>query len=103
MIQAIAYALTLMSSQPVFCTETLRWDDNPLAANHLITLSFEGPDGKMYFLNYETKESKIELMTPYGRKCTVTVAAVYYKPNGDMYTLSAEPFEFEGCASKKKK
>jgi hypothetical protein len=63
MIQAIAYALTLLTTQPVFCNETLVWDD--------------------------------------GRKCQVTVGAIYLKENGDVYTLSSEPFEFEGCRSKR--
>jgi hypothetical protein len=101
MIQAIAYALTLLTTQPVFCNETLVWDDNPLAIGYVVAVSFEGPDGKLYMYSQEEKTNSAQLLTPYGRKCQVTVGAIYMKDNGDVYTLSSEPFEFEGCRSKR--
>lgn len=103
MIQAIAYALTLMTSQPVFCNETLVWDANFLAIGYLVTVSFEGPDGKRYFYTQEERTNSAQLLTPYGRTCNVSVSAIYLNGNGDPYTLTSEPFEFEGCASKKRR
>lgn len=103
MIGAISLALTLISTQPVFCNETLAWEGNPLAVSYAVSVSFEGPDGMLYFVNYETEEARCELLVPYGRKCMVMVAAVYRKDDGDVYTLTSEPFEFEGCASKKRR
>lgn len=103
MIQAIAYAIALMFNQPVFCKETLAWDANPLAIGYHVSMSFVGPDGKTYFQHYETDTARCELITPYDRPCMVTVGAVYKKENGDVYILTSEPFEFEGCASKKRK
>jgi len=103
MIQALALAASLMSTQPVFCRETLVWDANPLAIGYTVLASFTGPDGIVYFQHWETTEAKCLLVTPYGRKCMVTVAALYEKANGDVYSLESEPFEFEGCASRRKK
>jgi hypothetical protein len=103
MIQAIAYALALMTSQPVFCTETLDWDGSPFALGYIVTVSFEGPDKKLYSYSQTEKESRAQILTPYGRKVYIMVGAVYEEDNGDVYTLTSEPFQFEGCASKKRK
>jgi hypothetical protein len=103
MIEAIAYALALMHTQPVFCRETLVWEDNPLAVAYSVAVSFEGPDKQQYIYTLATTTNEALLLAPYGRKCIVTVGAVYVRYDGDVYTLTSEPFEFEGCASKRKK
>ena len=102
MTGAISLAMTLLMQQPVFCHETLAWDGSGLAIGYTVAVSFVGPDEKYYMYTQRVDEARATLLTPYGRKCIVTVAALYRKENGDVYSLTSEPFEFEGCASKKK-
>lgn len=103
MIQAIAYMLALIANQPVFCTETLLWEGSPLAKYYIVTVSFHGPDEKFYSYSMEVEQSRAEILTPSKRKVFIMVGAVYEKENGDVYTLTSEPFQFEGCASKRRK
>lgn len=103
MISAIALGMSLFMTQPVFCTETLAWDEGAQPEYYTVAVSFTGPDDKIYVYTMRTEEARCELLTPYDREITVTVGAVYHRPNGDVYTLTSEPFKFIGCASKKAK
>lgn len=103
MMYAIAYAMTLLMTQPIFCNETLAWDGSGLAIGYVVTVSFEGPDGKLYSYTQREKEAKATLLLPYGRECHIIVGALFQKNNGDVYTLSSEPLTVEGCASRKHK
>ena len=91
-----------MLTQPVFCTEKLKWNEEH-CAGYIVAVSFTGPDDKIYTYTQRTETNECDLLTPYGRKVIVTVGAIYYHQNGDMYTLTSDPFEFEGCASKKRR
>lgn len=100
MIAAIALASALLAYTPVFCKETLVWDAEPLALSYLVRVSFKGPDGIVYVQHYETEEARCAMFIPARRTCVVIVAAVYEGNTGDVYTLTSEPFEFKGCASR---